>query len=46
MIRTAESTYLGSRLNFFLRVDDSAKHRNMDEQEEDDNVCAEMLSFS
>ena len=30
----------------FSRVDDSAKHRNMDEQEQDDNVFAEMLSFS
>ena len=30
----------------FLRVDDSAKHRNMDEQEQDDNVFAETLSFS
>ena len=30
----------------FSRVDDSAKHKNMDEQEQDDNVFAEMLSFS
>lgn len=30
----------------FSRVDDLAKHRNMDEQEPDDNVFAEMLSFS
>ena len=30
----------------FSRVEDSAKHRNMDEQEQHDNVFAEMLSFS
>ena len=30
----------------FSHVDDSAKHRNMDEQEQDYNVFAEMLSFS
>ena len=32
----------------FSRVHDSAGHsyRNMDEQEQDDNVFAEMLSFS
>ena len=30
----------------FSRVDDLAENRNMDEQEPDDNVFAEMLSFS
>ena len=30
----------------FLRVNDSAKHMNMDEKEQGDNVFAETLSFS